>query len=448
MFENTADDAVAARVELDADALLAVIILVVSNVIGSDGTVVQFDAFRNTEHVVLGQGLVKDDMVELRDLAARVGQLLGQVTIVGEQQEACGLLVETTHGEDALRASIFDEFHHGIAFIRIVRSGDIAFRLVEQDIAELFAVECLATIYHLILRLHFIAHGGDHLVVHHHATGLDEVVGFTARADATVGQIFVQADFASGFRAVVQRVFLADIALAATTRLFLVIETTAGTVVETTVATTWSVFIKATARSVVIIKSTTGTLIVESTTRSIVVMETTLTRLVVVEAAARSFIIVKPATRTVVETAFATRFVIIETATRSFIIVKPATWTVVIMETAFTRLVVVKTTAWTLVIVKSAARTVVTTAFTVFVIKAAAGTVTELTVTEPAVAMVVIKSALTSRLVAKTSLFASFLVTVAVIELEGPSLLEFIISRLSGARTLARSFVFSHFVVV
>jgi hypothetical protein len=115
------------------------------------------------------------------------------------------------------------------------------------------------------------------------------------------------------------------------------------------------------------------------------------------------------------------------------------------METAFTRFVVIKTTAWTLIIIESAARTVITTAFTTFfVIEAAAGTVTKLTVAEPAVATVVIKSALTSRLVAKTSLFASFLVTVAVIEFEGPSLLEFFISRLSGARTLARSFVVSH----
>ena len=119
------------------------------------------------------------------------------------------------------------------------------------------------------------------------------------------------------------------------------------------------------------------------------------------------------------------------------------------METAFaTRFVVIKTTAWTLVIVKSAARAVVTTAFaTFFVIEAAAGTVTELTVAEPAVATVVIKSALTSRLVAKASLFASFLVTVTVIEFEGLPLLEFFFSRLSGARTLARSFVVSHLVI-
>jgi RNase P/RNase MRP subunit p29 len=120
------------------------------------------------------------------------------------------------------------------------------------------------------------------------------------------------------------------------------------------------------------------------------------------------------------------------------------------METALTRIVVIKTTAWTLVIVESAARTVITTAFTVFVIEATAGTVTKLTVAEPTVATVVIKSAFTSRLIAKTSLFMSFLVTVTVIELEGPPLLEHFgfVNRLSGARTLARSFVVSHLIIM
>jgi hypothetical protein len=142
-----------------------------------------------------------------------------------------------------------------------------------------------------------------------------------------------------------------------------------------------------------------------------------------------------------------TRLVIIEATAWTVVIIKSATRTVVVMETAFARLVVIETTAWTLVIVESAARAVVTTAFaTFFVVEATAGAVTKLTVAEPAVATVVIKTALTSRLVAKTSLFVSFLVTVTVIEFEGLSLLELFRFPNSGARTLARSFVVSHFV--
>ena len=177
-------------------------------------------------------------------------------------------------------------------------------------------------------------------------------------------------------------------------------------------------------------------------------METALTRLVVIETAAGFVVVIKSATRSVIVTETAlSRFVIIKTAARSVFIVKSATRTVVVMETALTRLVVVKTTARTLVIVKSAAGTVIATAFTAFfVIEAATGTVTELTFAEPTVATFVIKSAFTSRLLAKSSLFVSFLVTVTVIEFEGLPLLEHFgfVNRLSGARTLARSFVVSH----
>jgi hypothetical protein len=430
--------------EFDADAPLAVVILVVSNVVGSDRTIVQLDALRNAKHIIFGQRLVQDDMIELRDLAARVGQLLGQVTIVGEQQQACSLLVETAHRIDALWARVLDKFHHGVTLIRVIGSGDLAFRLVQQDVTKLLAIEGLTTVDYLVFSLHLIAHRGNHFTIHLHAASLDEVIGFAARADATVGQVFVQADLASGFRTIVQRVFLTDIALTATARLFFILKTATWAVVKTAIATTRSVIIESATRALLIVKTTPWTVVIKSTARSIIIMETALTRFVIIEATARMLIIVESAARTVVKTAFATRFVIIKTAAGSVFIVKSTTRTVIVVETAFTRFVVIKTTAWTLIIIETAARTVITTAFTVFVIKAAAGTVTKLTVAEPAVATIVIKSALTSRLVAKTSLFASFLVTVAVIELEGPSLLEFFISRLSGARTLARSFVFSH----
>ena len=166
-------------------------------------------------------------------------------------------------------------------------------------------------------------------------------------------------------------------------------------------------------------------------------METTLTRLVIIETTAWTLVVVKSAARSVI---------VMETTLTRLVIVKAATRSVVVVETAFTRLVVIKTTARTLVIIKSAAGAVVTTAFTVFIVEAAAGTVTELTFAEPAVATFFIKATFTSRLVASSSLFMSFLVTVTVIELEGPPLLEFFFSRLSGARTLARSFVVSHLI--
>ena len=83
------------------------------------------------------------------------------------------------------------------------------------------------------------------------------------------------------------------------------------------------------------------------------------------------------------------------------------------METALTRFVIVETTARTIVAEAAFA--------TALIVEAAAWAVAKL-----AVATIVIKSAFTSRLIAKLSLFFSFFVTVTVIKLEGSPLLEIV----------------------
>ena len=84
MFEDTAYNAIAARMKFDTDALLAVVILIVCYIVGSDRAIISLNAFGNTQHVVLGQRFVKNDVIEFRDLAARMSQFLGQIAIVGE----------------------------------------------------------------------------------------------------------------------------------------------------------------------------------------------------------------------------------------------------------------------------------------------------------------------------------------------------------------------------
>jgi len=238
MFEDTAHNTVTARMEFDADALLAVVILVVGDGIGSDGAIVKLNAISNAKHIVFGQGLVQSDVVKFRHLAAWVGEFLGQVAVVGEQQQSCSALIKTTYGENALGTSVFNKLHHGVALIRVIGCGNVTFGLIEQDIAKLLSVEGLAAIHHFIFSLHFVTHGGNDFSIHLYATSLDEVVSFAARANATVGQIFVEANLASRFRTVILRVFLTNITLAATAWLFVVVEITSWAVIETAVATT------------------------------------------------------------------------------------------------------------------------------------------------------------------------------------------------------------------
>ena len=413
VFEDAAHDAVAARMQLDADFLFAIVAFHVGDGVGSDRAVVKFDAICDAKHVVLRQGLVEGHLIKLRNLAARMGELLGQVAVVGEQQQAGGLFVETTHGEDTLGAGVFDQLHDRIAFIRIVGGGDIAFRLIQKDITEFLAVEGLASIHHFIIRFHLIAHGGDDFVVHHHTAGLDQVIGFATRADAAVGQVFVEADFASGFRAVGHGILFADIAFAATAWSFFIVETAFAAVVE---AAATAVVVEAAARTVVVVETAfaTGFVVIETATGTVVIVETALTRFVIVETATRTVVIM--------EAAFATRLVVIEAAAGTLIVeaafatalvIKSAAWAVIVMEAALTRFVIVETTARTVVAEAAFA--------TALIVETTAGTVAKL-----AVATIVIKSAFTSRLIAKLSLFFSFFVTVTVIKLEGSALLEIV----------------------
>ena len=123
-------------------------------------------------------------MVELGHFAAGMGEFLGEFAIVGKKQQTCSVLIETTHGEDAFRAGVTHQFHHGDATLGVVGGGDVAFRLVEQQVTEFLTVEGLASVHHFITGFYLEAHGGDHLAVHGDAASLDELVGFTARAHA------------------------------------------------------------------------------------------------------------------------------------------------------------------------------------------------------------------------------------------------------------------------
>ncbi len=55
------------------------------------------------------------------------------------------------------------------------------------------AAELLAAVLHIVAGHDHVAHFGDHLAVDLHAAGGDEFVGLAARADAGMGDVFVQA---------------------------------------------------------------------------------------------------------------------------------------------------------------------------------------------------------------------------------------------------------------
>ena len=100
------------------------------------GAVVQHDAGAELQDLCLiGPGL-DGDAVELGDAAGRMGDSLCESAVVGHQQQALAVLVETAHGVQAGR-DVGHQLHDRLAAQLIAGGGDIAAGLVQGQIIQL-----------------------------------------------------------------------------------------------------------------------------------------------------------------------------------------------------------------------------------------------------------------------------------------------------------------------
>ena len=198
-LKDAAHDAVAARVDFDT-GLIAVGVGGIGDGVGVDGAVLKLDAVGDALHIFLGDVLVAPYVIDLLLDVLRVCELRGEVAVVGEQQHAGGVAVETSDGVDALGACTLDEVHDRGAVLRILARGDAVLGLVEQDVA--LALQC----HHLVVVFDHIVVGdlgaelGDYLAVDLDQALLDKFVGLAARAYAGVAHEFVETDLLVGIR--------------------------------------------------------------------------------------------------------------------------------------------------------------------------------------------------------------------------------------------------------
>ncbi len=192
-LEYTAHDTVAAGMYLYA-GLVAVGLGGIADRIGVDGAVFQLYAVGDALHVLLGYILVRPYVIYLFLHIFRMGELGGEVAVVGEQKHTGGIAVKASHGIDALVARALHEVKHGSAPIGIVGSRDTVLRLVEQDVALALQSHDLLIVFHLVCVGDLCAEFGYYLAVDLYQTLLDEFVGLAARADAGIGHELVQAD--------------------------------------------------------------------------------------------------------------------------------------------------------------------------------------------------------------------------------------------------------------
>jgi len=191
VFEDTTHDAVLAAVNLDAYLALVCVACVLDSVC-MYLAVLQLDALSNLLHVVSCYVLVEEYVVHLLLQELRVCELRSEVAVVGEQEHAGCVAVESAYGVDALRAHVLHEVHHGLTLLWVVACCHAVLWFVEQHVHLLLECYGLVVEFYLVCALDLGAELGHYLSVHTNHACLDELVCLTARADTCVGEELVQ----------------------------------------------------------------------------------------------------------------------------------------------------------------------------------------------------------------------------------------------------------------
>jgi hypothetical protein len=146
-----------------------------------DLTVVECDAFAEQLDVTRVELAVDLDVIGLGHVAARREQLGRELAVVREEQDALGVEVEAPDGLHR-HGTVREVVHHRGATAVVGDGRDARLGLVQQDVELVESDDGFAIDEHLVhVRVDLGAEDFDHLAVHGHATGGDEVFGFAAR---------------------------------------------------------------------------------------------------------------------------------------------------------------------------------------------------------------------------------------------------------------------------
>ena len=192
VLKHSAHNTVAARMNDDAH-LLAVARVNITYLIGIDGAIFQLHSLDESLKILFCDSLVKEDMINLADLITRVHKLLGHIAIVGKQEDARGVAVETANRVDALVARARHNVHYGATPLRIIGGGDGVFWLIEKHVYLLLRLELLTVVDDLSIGRDGDTHLGDDLPVYGYLAGLDEFIGLAPAAHAAHGNEAVEA---------------------------------------------------------------------------------------------------------------------------------------------------------------------------------------------------------------------------------------------------------------
>ena len=192
-LEDATHDAVLARVNLYAHLLLVMLVGIL-DVVGTNLTIVEHNAFSDALHVMRGNIVVEVDMIDLLLEELRMRQLGSQVAIIGEQKHASSVTVETANGIDTLRAGTLDIIHDSLTLLGVITGGDTILGLVEEHVDFLLNGNGLVVEVHIVGTKHLGAQLSNYLAIDGDNTGLDELIGLATAANTGIGKELIKAN--------------------------------------------------------------------------------------------------------------------------------------------------------------------------------------------------------------------------------------------------------------
>ena len=140
---------------------------------------VQEDAFAELL-LLLGSDLSGDlHDVRFLDVSSGGGDAVREIAVVGKQQQALAVIVESSYRVDALLHT-FDQVHYRVAALRVGYGRDVRFRLVQRDVNQLSRrPEKLAVDFDVVaVQVGFAAEFRDGFAVDRNSTFCDHLLGF------------------------------------------------------------------------------------------------------------------------------------------------------------------------------------------------------------------------------------------------------------------------------
>ena len=129
---------------------------------------------------------IERDLIFLFDFITRMGQPLGEIAVVREEEEAFGLGVEAADVEKT-RQMRRQQIEDGVARVRIAPGRNKSGRLMQHDVEPALAVDEFAGDFDVIALAWLGAEVGADLAIDRDAAGRDQFIAMPARPETGCG---------------------------------------------------------------------------------------------------------------------------------------------------------------------------------------------------------------------------------------------------------------------